>query len=142
MIEMNSHGIGPKGAHAIAASLEDGAVIEVLHVRANGLLGEGAEAIAKLCKENAYLTDVDLSDNALQSRGLKAIGSLIAVRAALLDVILLHSTLRADVWSRKLGWPGMAFLIWMQPVSASRSKATTRSPISTYVRSGCVDIVS
>eukprot|EP00050_Salpingoeca_kvevrii_P019490 m.86581 g.86581 ORF g.86581 m.86581 type:complete len:654 (-) comp8437_c0_seq3:528-2489(-) len=74
---MGSHGLGSKGAKAIADCLESNVRIEHLELRDNYIQAAGAAALARKLCENSYITFLDLSRNHVGSVGINTIASCL-----------------------------------------------------------------
>ncbi|KFV01577.1 Uncharacterized protein C14orf166B [Pterocles gutturalis] len=57
-INLNHHGLGPKGVKAIAIALVSNATVTHLELEDNCILGEGAICIAEMLKENSSLQEL------------------------------------------------------------------------------------
>ncbi|KAF7239917.1 Leucine-rich repeat-containing protein 74B [Varanus komodoensis] len=78
------HGLGPKGARALALSLTSNTSIVKLNLSDNWLNGDGAAAIADTLKEN----DVDLSENRVGVKGAKALSAMLRENTTLISLDL------------------------------------------------------
>ncbi|KAM6359094.1 leucine-rich repeat-containing protein 74A [Alca torda] len=76
-INLNHHGLGPKGVKAIAIALVSNTTITHLELEDNCILAEGAICIAEMLRENSSLQKLNLSNNNLDTAGAKAIASLL-----------------------------------------------------------------
>ncbi|NXV53986.1 LR74A protein, partial [Uria aalge] len=76
-INLNHHGLGPKGVKAIAIALVSNTTITHLELEDNYILAEGAICIAEMLRENSSLQKLNISNNNLDTAGAKAIASLL-----------------------------------------------------------------
>ncbi|NWH48832.1 LR74A protein, partial [Fregata magnificens] len=76
-INLNHHGLGPKGAKAIAIALVSNATVTHLELEDNCILAEGAICIAEMLRENSCLQELNISNNHLDTAGAEAIASLL-----------------------------------------------------------------
>ncbi|NXW26559.1 LR74A protein, partial [Phaetusa simplex] len=76
-INLNHHGLGPKGVKAIAIALVSNTTITHLELEDNCILAEGAICIAEMLRENSSLQKLNISNNNLDTAGAKAIASLL-----------------------------------------------------------------
>ncbi|XP_075007558.1 leucine-rich repeat-containing protein 74A [Calonectris borealis] len=76
-INLNHHGLGPKGVKAIAIALVSNATITHLELEDNCILAEGAICIAEMLRENSSLQELNISNNHLDTAGAEAIASLL-----------------------------------------------------------------
>ncbi|NXC67150.1 LR74A protein, partial [Anhinga anhinga] len=76
-MNLNHHGLGPKGVKAIAIALVSNATITHLELEDNCILAEGAICIAEMLRENSSLQELNISNNHLDTAGAEAIASLL-----------------------------------------------------------------
>ncbi|NXR02263.1 LR74A protein, partial [Sagittarius serpentarius] len=76
-INLNHHGLGPKGVKAIAVALVSNATVTRLELEDNCILAEGAICIAEVLRENSSLQELNISNNHLDTAGAEAIASLL-----------------------------------------------------------------
>ncbi|NWW53429.1 LR74A protein, partial [Pedionomus torquatus] len=76
-INLNHHGLGPKGVKAIAIALVSNTTVTHLELEDNCILEEGAMCIAEMLRENSCLQKLNISNNHLGTAGAKAIASLL-----------------------------------------------------------------
>ncbi|KAM6444485.1 LOW QUALITY PROTEIN: leucine-rich repeat-containing protein 74A [Rhynochetos jubatus] len=76
-INLNHHGLGPKGVKAIAIALVSNATITHLELEDNCILAEGAICIAEILRKNTSLQELNISNNHLDTAGAEAIASLL-----------------------------------------------------------------
>jgi len=87
-INMPHHGLGPKGAKAIALALVNNTTVLKLNLADNALEAEGGQYIANMLRENCYITTLDLSENRLGTCGAKALGDMLHINVNLKEVYL------------------------------------------------------
>ncbi|NXL93502.1 LR74A protein, partial [Alectura lathami] len=88
-INLNHHGLGPKGVKAIAIALVSNATVTHLELEDNCILAEGAMCIAEMLRENCSLQELNISNNHLDTEGAKAIASLLLENASYLRALQL-----------------------------------------------------
>ncbi|NXH66308.1 LR74A protein, partial [Hydrobates tethys] len=76
-INLNHHGLGPKGVKAIAIALVSNTTVTHLELEDNCILAEGAICIAEMLRENSSLQKLNISSNHLDTAGAEAIASLL-----------------------------------------------------------------
>ncbi|NXJ62192.1 LR74A protein, partial [Rostratula benghalensis] len=76
-INLNHHGLGPKGVKAIAIALLSNTTVTHLELEDNCILADGAICIAEMLQENSCLQKLNISNNHLDTAGAKAIASLL-----------------------------------------------------------------
>ncbi|KAM6075508.1 PREDICTED: leucine-rich repeat-containing protein 74 [Chlamydotis macqueenii] len=76
-VNLNHHGLGPKGVKAIAIALVSNGTITHLELEDNCILAEGAIDIAEMLRENSSLQELNISNNHLDTAGAEAIASLL-----------------------------------------------------------------
>ncbi|XP_020841877.1 leucine-rich repeat-containing protein 74A [Phascolarctos cinereus] len=72
-MNLNHHGLGPKGTKAIAIALVSNTTITRLELEDNWILEEGALALMQMLHENYYIQELNISNNHLDSPGAKII---------------------------------------------------------------------
>ncbi|XP_071894526.1 leucine-rich repeat-containing protein 74A isoform X4 [Anas platyrhynchos] len=90
-INLNHHGLGPKGVKAIAIALVSNATVTHLELEDNGILAEGAIYMAEMLRENCSLQELgnyqvkklDLSHNEFSEKGGQLLGQMLANNTAL-----------------------------------------------------------
>ncbi|KAL5477665.1 hypothetical protein EMCRGX_G024490 [Ephydatia muelleri] len=80
---LRHHGLGPKGAKAIAIALMTNTIVSHLDISDNGLEVAGGIAIATMLKDNNYIVHLDLSDNFLGSPAAFAVASMAKVNSTI-----------------------------------------------------------
>ncbi|XP_009480292.2 leucine-rich repeat-containing protein 74A [Pelecanus crispus] len=76
-INLNHHGLGPKGVKAIAIALVSNTTVTHLELEDNCILAEGAICIVEMLRENSSLQELNISNNHLDTAGAEAIASLL-----------------------------------------------------------------
>ncbi|PKU41738.1 leucine-rich repeat-containing protein 74 [Limosa lapponica baueri] len=76
-INLNHHGLGPKGVKAIAIALVSNTTVTHLELADNCILAEGAMCIVEMLRENSCLQKLNISNNHLDTAGAEAIASLL-----------------------------------------------------------------
>ncbi|KAL8169133.1 UNVERIFIED_CONTAM: hypothetical protein K2H54_038457 [Gekko kuhli] len=73
IMNLNHHGLGPKGTKAIAIALVSNTTITHLELEDNWILGEGATYLVQMLRENCYIQELNISHNHLDTEGAEAI---------------------------------------------------------------------
>ncbi|NXL43269.1 LR74A protein, partial [Podilymbus podiceps] len=92
-VNLNHHGLGPKGVKAIAIALVSNATVTHLELEDNYILAEGAICIAEMLRENSSLQVLNISNNHLDTAGAEAIASLLLDNMSYLHVLQLSGGL-------------------------------------------------
>ncbi|KAF1547625.1 Leucine-rich repeat-containing protein 74A, partial [Eudyptula minor] len=92
-INLNHHGLGPKGVKAIAIALVSNATVTHLELEDNCILAEGAICIAEMLRENSSLQELNISNNHLDTAGAEAIASLLLDNMSYLHTLQLSGRL-------------------------------------------------
>uniref|UniRef100_A0A8C2U7E5 Leucine rich repeat containing 74A n=1 Tax=Coturnix japonica TaxID=93934 RepID=A0A8C2U7E5_COTJA len=92
-INLNHHGLGPKGAKAIAIALVSNAAVTHLELEDNHILAEGAICIVEMLRENRSLQELNISNNHLDTEGAEAIAGLLLDNASHLHTLHLSGGL-------------------------------------------------
>ncbi|NXX63543.1 LR74A protein, partial [Scopus umbretta] len=101
-INLNHHGLGPKGVKAIAIALVSNATVTHLELEDNRILAEGAVCIAEMLRENSSLQELNISNNHLDTAGAEAIASLLLDNLSYLHALQLSGSLYAPKQSHCL----------------------------------------
>uniref|UniRef100_A0A8D2LKZ3 Leucine rich repeat containing 74A n=1 Tax=Varanus komodoensis TaxID=61221 RepID=A0A8D2LKZ3_VARKO len=73
VMNLNHHGLGPKGTKAIAIALVSNTTITHLELEDNWILGEGTTYLVQMLRENCYIQEMNISNNHLNTDGAEAI---------------------------------------------------------------------
>ncbi|XP_062824408.1 leucine-rich repeat-containing protein 74A isoform X1 [Anolis carolinensis] len=73
VMNLNHHGIGPKGTKALAIALVSNTTITHLELEDNWILGEGTTYLVQMLRENCYIQEMNISNNHLNTDGAEAI---------------------------------------------------------------------
>ncbi|XP_076128036.1 uncharacterized protein LOC143109264 [Alosa pseudoharengus] len=87
-LNMNHHGLGPKGTKALAIALVSDIQITDLELEDNCLLPEGARYLVEMLKENFTIQRMNLSNNNLQAAGAKSIAKMLLENIAIKTLAL------------------------------------------------------
>lgn len=79
-LSMPDHGLGARGAAALARSLAANTTVQRLDLRHNGLQGAGGAKMAAMLTKNTYIVHANLSHNELGSVGAAAVARMLMVR--------------------------------------------------------------
>ncbi|XP_074853617.1 leucine-rich repeat-containing protein 74A [Carettochelys insculpta] len=75
-MNLNHHGLGPKGTKAIAIALVSNTTITHLELADNWILSEGVTCLAQMLRENCYIQELNISSNHLDTEGAEAIARI------------------------------------------------------------------
>uniref|UniRef100_A0A8C0BAR9 Leucine rich repeat containing 74A n=1 Tax=Buteo japonicus TaxID=224669 RepID=A0A8C0BAR9_9AVES len=92
-INLNHHGLGPKGVKAIAIALVSNATVTHLELEDNCILAEGAICITEMLRENSSLQELNMSNNHLDTAGAEAFASLLLDNMSYLHTLQLSGGL-------------------------------------------------
>ncbi|XP_026520078.1 leucine-rich repeat-containing protein 74A [Notechis scutatus] len=73
VMNLNHHGLGPKGTKAIAIALVSNTTITHLELEDNWILAEGTTYLVQMLRENCYIQEMNISHNHLNKGGAEAI---------------------------------------------------------------------
>ncbi|XP_013919861.1 PREDICTED: leucine-rich repeat-containing protein 74A [Thamnophis sirtalis] len=73
VMNLNHHGLGPKGTKAIAIALVSNTTITQLELEDNWILAEGTTYLVQMLRENCYIQEMNISHNHLNKDGAEAI---------------------------------------------------------------------
>uniref|UniRef100_A0A7M4EBU3 Leucine rich repeat containing 74A n=1 Tax=Crocodylus porosus TaxID=8502 RepID=A0A7M4EBU3_CROPO len=88
-INLNHHGLGPKGTKAIAIALVSNTTITHLELEDNWILAEGVICLAQMLRENCYIQELNISNNHLDTEGAEAICQMLMDNISCLRAIRL-----------------------------------------------------
>ncbi|XP_077676125.1 leucine-rich repeat-containing protein 74A [Eretmochelys imbricata] len=75
-MNLNHHGLGPKGAKAIAITLVSNTTITHLELEDNWILAEGVTCLVQMLRENCYIQELNISNNHIGTEGAEAISRM------------------------------------------------------------------
>ncbi|XP_062406910.1 leucine-rich repeat-containing protein 74A-like [Sardina pilchardus] len=87
-LNMNHHGLGPKGTKALAIALVSDIQITDLELEDNCLLPEGARYLVEMLKENFTIQSMNLSNNNLQTAGAESLAKMLMDNIAIKAIAL------------------------------------------------------
>ncbi|KAH0520962.1 Leucine-rich repeat-containing protein 74A [Microtus ochrogaster] len=76
-VNLNHHGLGPKGTKAIAITLVSNTTILKLELEDNAIMEEGVLSLMEMLHENYYLQELNMSDNDLGLEGARIISDFL-----------------------------------------------------------------
>ncbi|CAH6846960.1 Lrrc74a [Phodopus roborovskii] len=76
-MNLNHHGLGPKGTKAIAITLVSNTTILILELEDNYIKEEGVLSLTEMLHENYYLQELNLSNNDLGLEGARIISDFL-----------------------------------------------------------------
>ncbi|CAO2587001.1 Leucine-rich repeat-containing protein 74A [Lemmus lemmus] len=76
-VNLNHHGLGPKGTKAIAITLVSNTTILKLELEDNSIMEEGVLSLMEMLQENYYLQELNMSDNDLGLEGARIISDFL-----------------------------------------------------------------
>ncbi|KAL4691202.1 hypothetical protein H8959_014163 [Pygathrix nigripes] len=72
-VNLNHHGLGPKGTKAIAIALVSNTAVTKLELEDNCIMEEGVLSLVEMLQENYYLQEMNISNNHLGLEGARII---------------------------------------------------------------------
>ena len=87
-INLRHHGVGVKGARALAAALKPNTHIRALNLGDNWLGDEGAAAVAAVLGVNATIASLNLAENRIGAYGVRALSDGIKRTSVLRELVL------------------------------------------------------
>jgi len=87
-INLRHHGMGVKGAHALAAALEANTHIKSFNLGDNWFGDEGAAALAAVLPSNATITSLNLAENRIGTHGVRALCEGLKKNTAVCELVL------------------------------------------------------
>ncbi|XP_006157133.1 leucine-rich repeat-containing protein 74A isoform X1 [Tupaia chinensis] len=76
-MNLNHHGLGPRGTKAIAIALVSNTAITKLELEDNCIMEEGVLSLVEMLQENYYLQELDISENELGLEGARIISEFL-----------------------------------------------------------------
>nr|XP_023483924.1 leucine-rich repeat-containing protein 74A isoform X1 [Equus caballus] len=76
-VNLNHHGLGPRGTKAIAIALVSNTAVMTLELEDNCIMAEGIVSLTQMLRENYYLQELNLSDNDLGLEGARIISEFL-----------------------------------------------------------------
>lgn len=76
-MNLNHHGLGPKGTKAIAITLVSNTTILKLDLEDNAIMEEGVLSVMEMLHENYYLQELNMADNDLGLEGARIISDFL-----------------------------------------------------------------
>ncbi|XP_014639933.1 PREDICTED: leucine-rich repeat-containing protein 74A [Ceratotherium simum simum] len=76
-MNLNHHGLGPKGTKAIAIALVSNTTVTTLELADNCIMVEGVLSLVEMLQENYYLQEMNISDNDLGLEGARIISEFL-----------------------------------------------------------------
>ncbi|XP_028922636.1 leucine-rich repeat-containing protein 74A isoform X3 [Ornithorhynchus anatinus] len=76
-MNLNHHGLGPKGTKAIAIALVSNTTVTHLELEDNWIMAEGTMSLVQMLRENCYIQELNISNNHLDTEGAKIITGLL-----------------------------------------------------------------
>ncbi|KAM7323486.1 hypothetical protein ACRRTK_017592 [Alexandromys fortis] len=102
-MNLNHHGLGPKGTKAIAITLVSNTTILKLELEDNAIMEEGVLSLMEMLHENYYLQELNMSDNDLGLEGARIISDFLQENNSSLWKLKL-SALNVGLQSLNLSW--------------------------------------
>uniref|UniRef100_A0A8C8VDT6 Leucine rich repeat containing 74A n=1 Tax=Pelusios castaneus TaxID=367368 RepID=A0A8C8VDT6_9SAUR len=99
-MNLNHHGLGPKGAKAIAIALVSNTTITHLELEDNWILAEGVTCLVQMLRENCYIQELNISNNHLDTEAAEAISRIFLDNISSLRSVQLSGR---SMHSRKVG---------------------------------------
>uniref|UniRef100_A0A2K6SSK3 Leucine rich repeat containing 74A n=1 Tax=Saimiri boliviensis boliviensis TaxID=39432 RepID=A0A2K6SSK3_SAIBB len=76
-VNLNHHGLGPRGTKAIAIALVSNTTVSKLELEDNGITEEGILSLVEMLQENYYLQELNISNNQLGLEGARIISDFL-----------------------------------------------------------------
>ncbi|XP_012598158.1 leucine-rich repeat-containing protein 74A isoform X1 [Microcebus murinus] len=76
-MNLNHHGLGPKGTKAIAIALVSNTAVTKLELEDNSITEEGVLSLLEMLQENYYLQELNISNNRLGLEGARIISDFL-----------------------------------------------------------------
>uniref|UniRef100_A0A2K5DXY4 Leucine rich repeat containing 74A n=1 Tax=Aotus nancymaae TaxID=37293 RepID=A0A2K5DXY4_AOTNA len=76
-VNLNHHGLGPRGTKAIAIALVSNTTVTKLELEDNGITEEGILSLVEMLQENYYLQEMNISNNQLGLEGARIISDFL-----------------------------------------------------------------
>ncbi|XP_054096205.1 leucine-rich repeat-containing protein 74A isoform X2 [Callithrix jacchus] len=76
-MNLNHHGLGPRGTKAIAIALVSNTTVTKLELEDNGITEEGILSLVEMLQENYYLQEMNISNNQLGLKGARIISDFL-----------------------------------------------------------------
>ncbi|XP_069321255.1 leucine-rich repeat-containing protein 74A isoform X3 [Eulemur rufifrons] len=76
-MNLNHHGLGPKGTKAIAIALVSNTAVTKLELEDNCIMEQGVLSLVEMLQENYYLQEMNISNNNLGLEGAKIISEFL-----------------------------------------------------------------
>ncbi|XP_006884836.1 PREDICTED: uncharacterized protein C14orf166B homolog [Elephantulus edwardii] len=76
-MNLNHHGLGPKGTKAIAIALVSNTAISNLELKDNCIMEEGVTSLVQMLYENYYIQELNISENDLGLEGAEVIAGFL-----------------------------------------------------------------
>ncbi|KAJ1078579.1 hypothetical protein K5549_000761 [Capra hircus] len=76
-VNLNHHGLGPKGTKAIAIALVSNTTVLTLELADNCIMKEGILSLVEMLQENYYLQEMNVSDNDLGLEGARILSEFL-----------------------------------------------------------------
>uniref|UniRef100_A0A9L0REV2 Leucine rich repeat containing 74A n=1 Tax=Equus caballus TaxID=9796 RepID=A0A9L0REV2_HORSE len=102
-VNLNHHGLGPRGTKAIAIALVSNTAVMTLELEDNCIMAEGIVSLTQMLRENYYLQELNLSDNDLGLEGARIISEFLQRNTSSLSNLQL-SALNVGLQSLDLSW--------------------------------------
>ncbi|XP_070370217.1 leucine-rich repeat-containing protein 74A isoform X4 [Equus asinus] len=102
-VNLNHHGLGPRGTKAIAIALVSNTAVMTLELEDNCIMAEGVVSLTQMLRENYYLQELNLSDNDLGLEGARIISEFLQRNTSSLSNLQL-SALNVGLQSLDLSW--------------------------------------
>ncbi|KAL7462609.1 hypothetical protein ACHAXS_002991 [Conticribra weissflogii] len=87
-LDLSRNDLGPDGASALAAALEQNMTVTSIKLNGNSLGDQGAIAISKCLRDNISITSIELRENGIGNTGAIALMDAIAVHQTIVNLDL------------------------------------------------------
>ncbi|XP_064230565.1 leucine-rich repeat-containing protein 74A isoform X2 [Aotus nancymaae] len=102
-VNLNHHGLGPRGTKAIAIALVSNTTVTKLELEDNGITEEGILSLVEMLQENYYLQEMNISNNQLGLEGARIISDFLETNTSSIWNLELSAT-NVGLTSLDLSW--------------------------------------
>ncbi|XP_039325051.1 leucine-rich repeat-containing protein 74A isoform X2 [Saimiri boliviensis] len=102
-VNLNHHGLGPRGTKAIAIALVSNTTVSKLELEDNGITEEGILSLVEMLQENYYLQELNISNNQLGLEGARIISDFLETNTSSIWSLELSAT-NVGLTSLDLSW--------------------------------------
>ncbi|XP_054986439.1 leucine-rich repeat-containing protein 74A [Sorex araneus] len=96
VVNLNHHGLGPKGIKAIAITLVSNTTVTTLEVADNFITEKGTKYLMEMLQENYYLQELNISENQLGFEGARIISDFLQKNSSSVSKLQLSGNCLGD----------------------------------------------